>query len=210
MTEPREPDPVERLLAWSPLAWMGLAALASLLALPRLPERGWLASVVMLGVMAFVWLIMGTIGRATLQTREARALSPRLLPAVTSMVVALILLMHLALLATLLGWRVSFVAVTNVGAGLLFVAVGWMMRNVPQNAAFGVRTPTTLADPRAWRRANRVGGWALVIAGMATALAGWLPEPWPIAVLLGSVVVASLVAVIAGQRAARDPDGEAR
>jgi uncharacterized membrane protein len=38
---------------------------------------------------------------------------------------------------------------------------------IPQNRFYGYRTRKTMASPEVWYRANRVSGWAMVIAGAA-------------------------------------------
>lgn len=35
---------------------------------------------------------------------------------------------------------------------------------IPPNWGYGIRTPKTLAEPRIWYRANRFGGWVLLVA----------------------------------------------
>jgi uncharacterized membrane protein len=219
MTDRREPDTVARFLFWLPLLMIAAAAALSVLALPHLPERmpiHWgidgqptrlaprgAAAFIMIGIMAHSWLMIGGIGWAMMQTREARELSPRLFPAISSATVALLLFMHLSLLANGIGWNVPVPLAANIGVGILFAVMGHKMRSVPPNPIFGVRTPTTLRSPEAWRRANDVGGLAFIYAGVATMLAAPLPAPWPIAVLLGSTVLAGVAGIIAGRRADR-------
>ena len=41
---------------------------------------------------------------------------------------------------------------------------------VPPNPVYGVRTHETLADQNVWYSANRIGGWALLVAEMVTIL----------------------------------------
>jgi uncharacterized membrane protein len=213
MDQPRRPDHVARLLFLSPLLLIGVGVLASVLALPHLPERmpiHWgmdgqatrlasraAAAVLMIVFMVHAWLTVGLIGWAV--TRDK--LSPRVMAGITAAVVAFLLLMHLSMLASGLGWNLPVPLAASVGAGLLFVVMGHKMRSVPPNPVFGVRTAATMRSPAAWRRANDVGGRWFVYAGVATLLAAPLPPPWPIAVLLGAITVAAVAGMLAGRRA---------
>lgn len=102
--------------------------------------------------------------------------------------------MHLALIATGLGWPVSLPMVTYVGMGLYLVGMGRIIRSMPANRAIGVRTPRTVSDPAAMERANRVAGRGLVVAGVLTALAAPLPGAWPFAVAIISVLSTTIMA----------------
>ena len=51
--------------------------------------------------------------------------------------------------------------------GLLHVALGWGMQRVRPNHWYGVRTPSTYADERVWRDANRRAGREFAAFGVA-------------------------------------------
>ncbi len=220
MNDTAAPHRLVRLLElWVPLALVGAAVAASILALPHLPDRvptRWgldgeptnlmprgFAAFVLPGFTLYTWFLMWAIGWAVRHTPEGRAMPAWVMPAVTAGTVAFMLVAHLAILANGLGWAVRVPLVANLGIGALLAGIGFIMRNIPPNPVFGVRTPTTLRDENAWREANRVGGWAMVAAGSATMLAAPLPGAWPLAVLLGSTLLAGAAAVVAGRRAAR-------
>jgi uncharacterized membrane protein len=79
----------------------------------------------------------------------------------------------------------------SIGIGLLFMLMGNTFGKVRSNYMFGIRTPWTLASERSWNRTHRAGGWAFVIVGLATALAGFfLPGAVAFFVLMGGLVVA--------------------
>jgi len=225
MTEQARPDPVVRLLYLLPLFLILIAVAMSLLALPNLPDRmpihwgidGRPSNFVRSGVavllpilfMAHCWMMVGLVGWALSQSTHAAGISPRLMPGLTAAVVGFLLLLHLATLANGLGWGVPVTPVATAGVGLLFVVLGWKMRGVPQNPVFGVRTPTTLRCPEAWREANDVGGRAFVYAGIATIAGAFLAAPWPFAVMMGSIAAASVAGIVAGRRANAQVEGGA-
>jgi uncharacterized membrane protein len=217
MTDARKPDPVARLLFFLPLLFIGLAVLASVLALPYLPERmpiHWgadgqptrmasrnAAVILPIVFMVHAWLLVGLVGWAVTKSNGAGGMSPRVMPTVTSGVIGMLVLLHLATLANGLGWKVPIPLVAVAGTGALFVLMGYKMRDIPPNPLFGVRTPTTLRSPAAWRRANDVGGKGFIYAGVATMLAAPLPPSWALTVMLGSILLAGAAGIIAGRRA---------
>jgi uncharacterized membrane protein len=52
------------------------------------------------------------------------------------------------------------------------ISIPLVLRKVPPNVIYGVRTRKTLSDPRIWYEANYRGGMALIVAGMV-ALVCW-------------------------------------
>jgi len=54
-----------------------------------------------------------------------------------------------------------------MGVGILFVVIGFVIRDVGVNDYLGVRTPWTRADETNWRRSNRLAGWLFVLGGAA-------------------------------------------
>jgi uncharacterized membrane protein len=205
---------IRRLWVLPPLM-LGLAVLASILSWPYLPDempthwglsgeptnlmpRGF-AVAAMPGFMLWIGFLTGAILWSSTQTREGRDLPAWLSPVVTAVTMGTLLLLHLAMLGMGLGWGISVPLVSNLVVGALFIGMGWLSRDMPPNPVFGIRTPTTLACPEAWQRANRVGGAWMVGAGVVTILAAPLPGAWPIGVMMTSIVVACIV----GIRAAR-------
>ena len=81
-----------------------------------------------------------------------------------------------------------------LGAGALFIALGWGMHYVGPNAWYGVRIPATFADARVWRDTNRRSGRLLMLVGAGTlaiglwALATPRLAPYVLAWMLGGVL----------------------
>ena len=69
-----------------------------------------------------------------------------------------------------------------------------MLRKVPPNVIYGVRTRKTLSDPRIWYEANYRGGITFIIAGIAALLC------WAVLMLVmdrSTAAVASIFTTIA-------------
>ncbi len=50
------------------------------------------------------------------------------------------------------------------------ISVPLVLRKVPPNVIYGVRTRKTLSDPRIWYEANYRGGIAFIVAGLVALL----------------------------------------
>src|SRR5262245_40099070 len=76
---------------------------------------------------------------------------------------------------------------------------------IPPNRGYGVRTTKTLSSSESWYRANRYGGWVLVLASILyLVIAAIVPNPPPpgdslliwllhLSVFLGSLIVSLLL-----------------
>jgi len=51
--------------------------------------------------------------------------------------------------------------------GILFVLLGSVMGKLRPNWFFGIRTPWTLSSKTSWVRTHRLGGWVMLVGGMA-------------------------------------------
>jgi uncharacterized membrane protein len=85
--------------------------------------------------------------------------------------VVLIIGIHLIVLALLLVWQgrigswLKSIPTTLVGVMLLII--GNILPRVRPNSAMGIRTPWTLRDENVWARTHRVGGYVLLVFGVA-------------------------------------------
>lgn len=86
------------------------------------------------------------------------------------------------------------------------VGVPLILKLVPPNPIYGVRTEKTESSPEAWYEVNRFGGWALVIAAGATALAlmmysgTWLKSFWAQLLAFVMPIVAAVGATLWHER----------
>jgi uncharacterized membrane protein len=90
---------------------------------------------------------------------------------------------------------------------ILFVvlALPLILGLIPPNRVYGVRTPKTVSSNERWYRANRFGGWlVLLVSALYLVIAAIVPNPPPprdslliwllhLAVFLGGLVVSLLL-----------------
>lgn len=110
---------------------------------------------------------------------------------VITLVIAFMCALHVVILGKALGWLLNVPAFVLLGVGAMFVVLGNLMPRVKSNWLLGIRTPWTLESESVWRETHRVGGRTMVIAGVVTMIAAFLPptiQPWValVALLLGA------------------------
>ena len=178
--------------SWYPAFVAFLAVTASALLYGRLPER-----------MPVHWNAMGEVDRYGSRLEGALLLPavivvmaalvpllPRIDPRggtyekfrptyhlVMNAIITFMLVVHLLLLATGLGYRIPVERVVALGVGLLLMLLGNVLPRTRPNWMLGIRTPWTLSSDRVWHRTHRVGGYLMLGAGLLTVLATVLPDP---------------------------------
>jgi immunity protein, SdpI family len=103
---------------------------------------------------------------------------------------------HVLALASALGWEVDMTTVVFVGLGVLFILLGNLLPRVRSNFIFGIRTPWTLSSESVWTRAHRVGGYAMVVAGILTVVGAFFARPIGITVALASGLLSALIPIV--------------
>lgn len=91
------------------------------------------------------------------------------------------------------GFRMSSAMLPAVG--LLFVALGLMMRNAKRNYFIGIRTPWTLANDVVWEKTHKLGSVLFIAAGVLSILAMFFPGQ-AIYILMISILSATMIAII--------------
>jgi immunity protein, SdpI family len=117
-------------------------------------------------------------------------------PAYDTVVTAMIALLtglHVVALGIALGWRIDMPKVGMVALGLMFILLGNLMPLARSNFIFGFRTPWTLSSESVWTRSHRVGGYAMVLAGIITIVAGFVAQPVGYIVALASLLISGIV-----------------
>ena len=115
---------------------------------------------------------------------------------VVTATIALLSGIHVVALGSALGWRINMPTVVLAGAGVLFVLLGNLMPLARSNFIFGIRTPWTLSSDQVWTRSHRVGGYAMVAAGLATLFGAFVGGTRGPSIALTSLVIAGIVPVV--------------
>jgi uncharacterized membrane protein len=110
--------------------------------------------------------------------------------------VAMLLVLHVLLIASALGAPVNVSGAAIAATGALIAVIGNYLPKTRYNYLLGIRTPWTLADERVWDRTHRFAGGWLAAAGLLALAIGLLAPDSP--VLLGVAVGAIVAAALAG------------
>jgi uncharacterized membrane protein len=82
----------------------------------------------------------------------------------------------------------------------MLVLLGNLLPLARSNFIFGIRTPWTLSSEHVWTRAHRVGGYAMVAAGLFTMVSPFFARPAGAVVALASVILAGVIPVVYSYR----------
>ncbi len=111
-------------------------------------------------------------------------------------IVLLLLLIHVAVLGAALGWPISMARVAPLAVGVLFIGLGNLLPRVRSNFFIGIRTPWTLSSDRVWTRTHRVGGYAMVLAGLVVCSMAFFRSTAFAFVTFAAVLASALFSVV--------------
>ena len=94
------------------------------------------------------------------------------------------------------GWRVDMATTVIVGAGVLLILLGNLLPLARSNFIFGIRTPWTLSSETVWTQSHRVGGYAMVGAGLVTIVSAFIARPAGLIVAIASLMLSGLIPIV--------------
>ncbi|HEU4963674.1 MAG TPA: SdpI family protein [Bacilli bacterium] len=92
-----------------------------------------------------------------------------------------------------LGYAVNIQMVVLLGIGVMFLVLGNVTPQFRFNYFMGIRTPWTLSNEEVWRRTHRLAGPFMMIAGVVSLVAAFLPGVVAFWLMGVAVVLAALV-----------------
>jgi uncharacterized membrane protein len=147
------------------------------------------------GLMLFIWALCYWLP-AIDPRRENYAKFRGSYDVVVAGIVAVLLIVHAAILGVAMGLAVPIPIVVSLAVGSLLMLIGNLLPRARPNWFFGIRTPWTLSNDRVWDRTHRVGGRVMVVAGLIVAIAGFSPPPWPALLMAVAAGGAALVSIV--------------
>ena len=105
---------------------------------------------------------------------------------------------HLVVLSTALDWSLPANHVIVGACGLIFVIIGNQLGKSRSMYLIGLRTPWTLASEEVWVRTHRLAGKLMVLGGLATLVAAFLPLPSGLlaTILIATIAIAAVVPIL--------------
>jgi uncharacterized membrane protein len=94
-----------------------------------------------------------------------------------NLLIVLIIAFMLYIHGLTLAWNLGYTGFQMSGAmlpaiGLLFIFIGFMLRQAKRNFFIGIRTPWTLSSDRVWDETHRVGGVLFILSGILAFIGG--------------------------------------
>jgi uncharacterized membrane protein len=196
---------------WYPPSVIALAMLVSAVAYPRLPERvpihwdlhgnanAYSSRIVGVFLMPIMMLALWGLLRVLPSIDPRRANYDKMRGAYDLVVAAtltMLLLVHVILLAMMLGAPISITRVLPALIGGLFIVIGNVLPQARPNWFFGIRTPWTLSNDVVWRRTQRISGYLFVACGLLMVASAVFPAQIGYVVIFAGGLIAALGSVI--------------
>ena len=86
--------------------------------------------------------------------------------------------------------------IAPLAVGVLLIGLGNLLPRVRSNFFIGIRPPWTLSSDRVWTRTHRVGGYAMVLAGLAVMAMAFVQTVTLSYVILAAVLGSALFSVV--------------
>jgi uncharacterized membrane protein len=126
-----------------------------------------------------------------------------------NMFIVLIVTFMLYIYGLTLAWNLGYTGFKMSGAmlpaiGLLFIFIGFMLRQAKRNFFIGIRTPWTLSSDHVWNETHRLGAVLFMISGGLAFVGGFfggMPAFWLMfAPLIGSTIFLLVYSYVLYQR----------
>jgi uncharacterized membrane protein len=150
----------------------------------------WFAPVFALGLWAFVRFVPSILPKS-----DRKRLGETSAPLVAALTVFFMAAIHVLILYVAIVPGASLARAIWVVIGAFYVALGLVIPRIKRNPVMGVRTPWTLTSDENWARTQRVGGYSMVLGGLAAVVFGALGGTVGGAVALAAIFVSALVPV---------------
>lgn len=104
------------------------------------------------------------------------------------------------------GQPIDMVRVVVFFLGILFIMLGNVLPKTQPNWAVGVRLPWLMSNPAAWQATHRVGGWLMLVGGLALSLAALLTgDPTTLLIVtavgaFGPIIATLIYSLVAARR----------
>lgn len=201
------------------LSFIAAAAGATALVYDRLPDPipthfdihgvpdGWMPRAVGAwltpGLTLVIWALVRFV-RKILPAGDKARIEPGLMAFVSALLAAFLSVVHAVVLYVALSPGAPIMRIVLGLTSLVFVALGLVMPRTRRNPVIGIRTAWTLTSDENWARTHRVAGYAMVMGGLAAALAtlgGGIPGAvFAVLCILGSAIVPVVYSLVLARR----------
>lgn len=89
-------------------------------------------------------------------------------------IVLFMLYVHGLTLAWGLGYRFRMSSALLPFMGVLFISIGYLLRQAKRNFFVGIRTPWTLSSDTVWDKTHQLGSWLFIASGVLAIVGGFI------------------------------------
>jgi uncharacterized membrane protein len=115
---------------------------------------------------------------------------------ITTLVLAYMAIFHVVVVGKALGWPIDIPTAVLLSIGSMFVILGNLLPRVKSNWIMGIRTPWTLESESVWRETHRLGGKTMMLGGLITMVAAFLPARIQPIVGIAALAIGAFVPVV--------------
>lgn len=178
-------------MKWWSWIFIGAGAIASLIVYPDMPDQlpvHWnfegeadrfasksVALFLIPAILAAMTLIIEIRLKTDKGNKNAAVNRPNV-NIIRNIVVLALMIVHAYTIYYGYGYELSISRLMSVVLGIVFIVTGNYMPRIRTNRFAGIRTPLTLTNEDAWRKANTLGGRLLVLGGALMLITAVLPS----------------------------------
>ncbi len=101
------------------------------------------------------------------------AQSEKVYKVVWALLIAVMVVVHAGVLASVLGYNLKMEMVVPIVVGFMLMAIGNYMGKMRSTWFMGIRTPWTLTSELSWNKTHRLGGRMFIVLGLSLMLAAF-------------------------------------
>ena len=135
----------------------------------------------------FMMILLAVVVKVDPKSENYR-LHPKAYTGISALMILVLFIIHWMILGSSIGLAMHMSVLVPLLVGVVFSITGNVLPQVRQTYTFGIKTPWALDNKAVWKKTQRVGGYAMVVAGILILISAILPGPWKTACILIAVI----------------------
>ena len=116
---------------------------------------------------------------------------------VKNLIMAFLFVLYIITALAGIGYNISISLIMPLMVGLLFIGIGYFIKDVKQNWWMGVRTPWTMESPVVWEKTNKLMAKLMMVGGVLMGLCA-IPtnDALRISLFVTAIVIVAVVPIV--------------